>query len=551
MSMDEYKNWVEGRLLMPPSGNLGVLTLLVQRVRRLLSWLEGRLARGVARLANAIAVLSLVCVTVLTTNTRVGKIRTITDPIRPGRASLRLAVKTAQAIATIAHPERRSPKDNDGEPIADQSAVCDTTTLSRTKERSMEDVPQTASMHTTEYKETNMSDTNTQSTHSITNADSRAPRDRKRGKDAPSTRKLEAKRPQGEELIIESEATAGKPESSPFRDKARCKMALEVPDQWHLMDRGQTAIGLSAVNHRMALLRECDLREDFISSVMAINGYFLYPAVCAVDGSIFIFNENDFVVSEVARDSWKFVVGKSLGHLFVDGEEFDNVVVLPGTRNAWIDTSLRGQGGSGDTVKMTRLVDLDGGRVLRAFSGLGRASLVVGSEPQRVFRNGYRQRSSIWSADGSSSIELEETPGWIISKLTVGISREGFLAARRLAARDRHGVEIVAFDATGALRCRTELPDCEEVTEMFTFPAGGHTLVRTRDVGTDDGRLLWFCHAGNRLVLEAVHSVPAGVVLMQDQSCGSAAYVVPFEGGFGMGAIDPVHGIEPQEESEV
>ena len=389
-------------------------------------------------------------------------------------------------------------------------------------------------------------DANTESTHSITNADSRAARDRKRRRNAPSTRKVEAKRPQAEELIIEPEATSESPESSPFGGKAQCEITLEALDQWLLMDGGQTVVGLSKVGRLMAILRECNLRKGLLSSAMAINGNFSYSAVCAVNDSILILNRDDFVISEVTRSPWKLAKTKAFGHLFANVEKFDNVVVVPGTRNVWIDTCVYNDYGSGDTMKMTRLVDLDGARVLRAFSGLDRGSLVVGSDPQRVFRNGFRQESRIWSADGISSIELERTTGWVISQLTVGISGEGFLAARRQAARGHYGSELVAFDAAGALQSRTELPNCEKVREMFTFPAGGHTVVRTHHRGAQDGRLLWFRHAGRRLVLKAVHSVPDNVSLIQDQSSGSAAHVVPVEGGFEMGAIDPVHGIDLQ-----
>jgi len=405
-------------------------------------------------------------------------------------------------------------------------------------------------------KERNMStSTNTESIHSTTNAGRRRLRNRERGKNAPSTKKMEAGRPQAGELIIESEASAQSPKSIPYGRMATNKerFDFETPYQWNLVEGGQQALGLSSVSQLLDILRVCDLKRQWVEGAMAIDGFRPYTSVCAVNDSILIFEKDSFDVIEVRLKDWRRQPTKSLGHLFLPNERIENVVMLPGTRRVWVDTCLyiHDKKKVIQEVGITRLIDLDEERVLRAFFGLGRASLVVGSEPQRIFRNGYGRKSRIWSADGSSSIELEETPGWAISKVTVGISGEGLLAARRLAARDRHGVELVAFDATGALHCRTELPDCEEVTEMFTFPAGGHTLVRTRDVGTDDGRLLWFRHAGNRLVLEAVHDVPAGVVLIQDQSCGSAAYVVPCEGGFGMGAIDPVHGIEPQDEGEV
>ncbi len=165
----------------------------------------------------------------------------------------------------------------------------------------------------------------------------------------------------------------------------------------------------------------------------------------------------------------------------------------------------------------------------------------------KIFRGALREKSSIWSADGSSSMDLEETAGWVISELTVGFSGEGYLASRRMSAGGRRGVglvELVAFNASGSLQSRAELPENENVVQMLTLPGEGHTLVRTYVRGSTSGRLRWYRHQARQLVLEAVYSVPSALVVLQDQSSGSAAYVMPSEDGFRMGAIEPGRAVD-------
>jgi len=116
-----------------------------------------------------------------------------------------------------------------------------------------------------------------------------------------------------------------------------------------------------------------------------------------------------------------------------------------------------------------------------------------------------------------------------------------------MSADGRRGVELaelVAFNASGSLQSRAELPEGEDVVQMLTLPGEGHTLVRTYVRGSTGGRLRWYRHQARQLVLEAVYSVPSALVVLQDQSSGSAAYVVPGEEGFRMGAIDPVRGVD-------
>jgi hypothetical protein len=368
------------------------------------------------------------------------------------------------------------------------------------------------------------------------------PEDRKQRRKAIQANRIESGGSQVRWRLVNAyDIAIGVHKPSPFVDPrtGKCVLKLKEKRDWYLMDHGHTLVGLGASS--LLVLRECQLRGTFEASATEIDcGYWPGRIVCAVDDRVWVFREDGFRVSKVGRGDCSRRSTKSLEHLFGREEELTSVVVLPGTQRAWIDTAF----GASDHESITRLVDLDEGHVLIAFRGLGGGDLVVGTNPHKILRGRFTQDSHVWSADGSSSIQLEGTPGMAIGGLTAGFWGEGFLAYRHLADDDQRGAELVAFDSLGRLQSRTELPDCEQVEDMITFPAEGHTLVRTHVSGAESGRLLWFQHGDHEMVLEAVHSVPNSVVFIQDPSSCAAAYVVPNKEGCWIGAVDPVHGID-------
>jgi len=377
------------------------------------------------------------------------------------------------------------------------------------------------------------------------NADTPVPGDRKGRRKAIPTNKSESGGPQVGRLVANAHDIAiGIHKPSPFVDPriGKCVLKLKEKRDWYLMDHGHTFVGLGA--NSLLVLRECQLRGTFEASATEIDcGHWPGRIACAVDDRVWVFTEDGFRVTKVMRGDCSRRSTKSLEHLFGREGEVTSVVVVPGTQRAWIDTAF----GASDHESITRLVDLDEGHVLIAFRGLGGGDLVVGTNPHKILRGRFTQDSHVWSADGSSSIQLEGTPGMAIGGLTAGFWGEGFLAYRHLADDDQRGAELVAFDSLGRLQSRTELPDCEQVEDMITFPAEGHTLVRTHVSGAESGRLLWFRHGDHEMVLEAVHSVPNSVVFIQDPSSCAAAYVVPNKEGCWIGAVDPVHGIDSEE----
>jgi hypothetical protein len=374
------------------------------------------------------------------------------------------------------------------------------------------------------------------------NADSPVPGDRKGRRKAIPTNRIESGGLQVGRLVANAHDIAiGIHKPSPFVDPrtGKCVLKLKEKRDWYLTDHGHTFVGLGA--NSLLVLRECQLRGTFEVSATEIDcGHWPGRIICAGDDRVWVFTEGGSRVTKVGPGDCSRRSTKSLEHLFGREEELTSVVVLPGTQRAWIDTSF----GASDHESITRLVDLEEGHVLIAFRGLGGGDLVVGSNPHKILRGRFTQDSHIWSADGRSSIQLEGTPGMAIGGLTAGFWGEGFLAFRHLADNDQRGMELVVFDALGRLQSRTELPDCEQVEDMITFPAEGHTLVRTHVLGAESGRLLWLRHGDHEMVLEAVHSVPNSVVFIQDPSSCAAAYVVPNKEGCWIGAVDPVHGID-------
>jgi hypothetical protein len=513
----------------------------------------------------------------------VKNIRTNTERLDPGRGWWpRPALEIGRESQTTTKSKRRCNTRSAFERIGNESSVCNAIQLKRYKETPMEQPDEVRDHatdnkepamhkgddevrgHTTDNKEpameerddrvrdhntTDNKETNMKKNQTITNVP-RAPQEGNRGGNAASTERSQAAGPHRGKLITESDSvTTGSRRPRLFGAAPAEGEAIEMEwlNKWCLLEGGKTAVCLSRIGVDLLILHRCDLRRRSSSSAIAIDGYWIGLRVYSVDESVWIFRELDWRASEARCSAWRSPTSKSFGDLFPREEELVNVVLLPGTRWAWFDTDLDVKFKNGDRAEMSRLIDLDKGYVIRAVGGVGRGRLVVGTEPQKIFRGALREKSSIWSADGKSSIDLEETAGWVITDLTVGFSGGGYLASRRMSADGRRGVELaelVAFNASGSLQSRAELPEGEDVVQMLTLPGEGHTLVRTYVRGSTGGRLRWYRHQARQLVLEAVYSVPSALVVLQDQSSGSAAYVVPGEEGFRMGAIDPVRGVD-------
>jgi hypothetical protein len=513
----------------------------------------------------------------------VKNIRTNTERLDPGRGWLpRPALEIGRESRTTTHSKRRCNTRSDFEFKANNSTVCNAIQLKRYEETQMEQ-PDEVRDHATDNKEPAMKkgsdgvrdhatdneeptmeerddktrdrtaadnkETNMKKDQPIANVPG-TPRDGDRGGNAASTERSQAAGPHRGKLITESDSvTTGSRRPRLFDPalKEREPIRRERFDKWCLVEGGQTVVCVSNVERELLILRRCNLRRHSLVSAMAIGGYWGCPLVYSVDDSVWMFGKEDFRASEAKCSDWGSPTSKSFGDLFPTGEELANVVLLPGTRQAWIDTYVNVRSKAGRRVGMSRLIDLDEGRVIRALGGVGEGRLVVGTRPQKIFRGALREKSSIWSADGSSSIDLEETPGWVITNLTVGLSGDGYLASRRMSAHGRYGVglvELVAFNASGSLQSRARLPVDGDVVQMITLPGEGHTLVRADVQDSPDSELRWYRHCDPQLVLEACYSVPSSVVFIQDQSSGSAAYVERSSEGFRMGAIEPVRGVD-------
>jgi hypothetical protein len=560
--------------------------------------------RFLARLANVIVLLILAGIAEVGTNScesrprrgrqvnsiqsilaeaGVKNIRSNRDEIELGRGWWpRPALEIGRESQTTTKSKRRCNTRSDFEFKANNSTVYDAIQLKHYKETAMEQ-PDEVREHATDNKEpamkkwgdevrghttdneeptmekrddkardrtaTDNKETNMKKDQPITNV-SGAPREGNRGGNAASTERSQAAGPHRGKLITESSVTTGSRRPRLFGAAPAEGEAIEMEwlNKWCLLEGGKTAVCLSTIGVDLLILHRCDLRRRSSSSAIAIDGYWWSGLrVYSVDESVWIFREENFGASEARCSAWRSPTSKSFGDLFPRGEVLVNVVLLPGTRWAWFDTDLDIKFKNGDRAEMSRLIDLDKGYVIRAVGGVGRGRLVVGTEPQKIFRGALREKSSIWSADGKSSIDLEETAGWVITDLTVGFSGGGYLASRRMSADVRRGAELaelVAFNASGSLQSRAELPEGEDVVQMLTLPGEGHTLVRTYVRGSTSGRLRWYRHQARQLVLEAVYSVPSALVVLQDQSSGSAAYVMPSEDGFRMGAIEPVRAVD-------
>lgn len=590
--------------LMAWRGTIWVLVIALGRnIRRLSSELGNQSARGKGCAANVIVLLILAGIVEVGTNScesrprrgrqvnsiqsilaeaGVKNIRSNRDEIELGRGWLpRPALEIGRESRTTTHSKRRCNTRSAFERIGNESSVCNAIQLKRYKETPMEQPDEVRDHardnkepamkkkddevrgHTTDNKEpamekrddrvrdhntTDNKETNMKKDQPITNVPG-APREGNRGGNAASTERSQAAGPHRGKLITESDSvTTGSRRPRLFDPalKEREPIRRERFDKWCLVEGGQTVVSVSNVERELLILRQCNMRH-FTRFAMAIGGFWDHPRVYSVDGSVWIFREENFGASEAKCSDWGSSTGKSFDDLFWTGEELANVVLLPGTRQAWIDTNTNIEFKDRDRAEMSRLIDLDEGYVIRAVRGVGEGSLVVGTEPQKIFRGALREKSSIWSADGSSSMDLEETAGWVITDLTVGFSGGGYLASRRMSADVRRGVELaelVAFNASGSLQSRAELPEGEDVVQMLTLPGEGHTLVRTYVQGSGEGRLRWYRHQARQLVLEAVYSVPSALVVLQDQSSGSAAYVMPSEDGFRMGAIEPGRAVD-------
>ena len=484
------------------------------------------LALRIGRLAGVIGVWILACVAPGAANTCEVRL--------PAR---RPPVEARQETATAARSRPRWTRSNDGELAANELAVYDATETNRTKEAPMEHAHDTDHARNTEDKESNMSaETNDKEHQSVENAP-RAPRGRDDEESVASINEVAASGPQmGQQIIEATSIAAPTPVPSLFGDtlRASSRIGLEKPEYFFLMDHGQTVVILSHIAKRLLILRQCNLKKHLVKSAAALGRYLRGAIVSVSDDAVWIF-QDPFDVIEVKRRGGTRRPTKSLAHL-VANETVGNVTMLPGTRSAWVDTI----GG-----RRTRLIDFDEEGVLCVQDAVGWGRLVGGSNPHKIFREGYGARPRVWSADGSSSIELEMPPGPHVDRVTVGLWGEGLLAARSNWGRPR-GDELLAFDASGRVQSRMELPEEWYVRDMVTFPAEGRTLVTARVAFSRHVRLLWLRHGDHVMVLEAVHSIPSSMRFIQDPSSGAAAYVVPTVTGFWIGAVDPVHGIEPR-----
>jgi hypothetical protein len=285
---------------------------------------------------------------------------------------------------------------------------------------------------------------------------------------------------------------------------------------------------------------------------------------CIADGSLWLFSDGEFIAHEFSCIDWVGRSAVSFGHLITAGERLEDAFVVPGTQIVWIQTS-------GDHALTTRVISLDGGRVLQEFEEPYNCGVVPGTRPAKIFRSEGDYPRGIFNADGSAALTLDVPPSNDISCLTVGPRGEGFQAInswrenilssqrREQVVFDDHGkaqpslgdfhvtagprgevslatdapfekppvrvFELVVFDDLGKPLSRTPMsPPDDEIETMATLPAEGRLLLHTHNYKTGASHLWSYVHGADGLKLDRKRSVPRGL-LIQDPSATATAYV--------------------------